>query len=59
MAIPQHETVIILLKCMACPVGESQYNNPYLSAGYWENKENNIHIYIHYIYILKSKKNII
>ena len=31
---------IFELKCIACPEGKSMYNNPYLSTGYWENKEN-------------------
>ena len=28
------------LKCMACPEGKSSFDNPPLSPGYWENKEN-------------------
>ena len=28
------------LKCMACPEGESMFNNPPQASGYWENQEN-------------------
>ena len=28
------------LKCLACPEGETMFNNPHLLIGYWENKEN-------------------
>ena len=28
------------IKCMACPEGESMFNNPKQATGYWENQEN-------------------
>ena len=42
------------LKCMACPEGKYLFNNPKVSSGYWENKDN-IHNFLSQI---KEKYNL-